>query len=93
MMHNLQPGRMKTLVTSIQAMIKWSRKRYKWCCGIFCKNWTFDKKNDRQRGASGFIRNRKTEEKNRSKPEKNSIKTENRMQNRQNQYIFISQLL
>ena len=39
---------LKTLVTSIQAIIKWSRKRYKWCCGIFCKNWTFDNKNDRR---------------------------------------------
>ena len=39
------------------------------------------------RGALGYIRNRKTEEKNHSKkpakPQKNSAKTENRIQNRQ----------
>ena len=26
---------LKTHVTSIQVMIKWSRKRYNWCCGVF----------------------------------------------------------
>ena len=35
------------------------------------------------RGALGYIRNRKTEEKNHPKPQKNSAKTENRIQNRQ----------
>ena len=42
------------------------------------------------------FRNRKTVEKivqNRKTGKKNSIKTENRMQNCQNRYIFISQLL
>ena len=53
-----------------------------------CKEWL-------QRGALGPIRDRKTVEKiiqNRN-TEKNSIKTENRMQNCQNRYIFTSQLL
>ena len=39
---------LKTHVTSIQVIIKWSRKQYNWCCGVFCKNWTFDSKNDRR---------------------------------------------
>ena len=47
------------------------------------------------REAMGPIRNRKTVEKNHSEPKnrKNSTKTENRMQNCQNRYIFTSQLL
>ena len=47
------------------------------------------------REALGPIRNRKTVEKNHLEPKnrKNSTKTENRMQNCQNRYIFTSQLL